>query len=86
MEELHQHKKALGTNGKQRGSKHRKAAQYTHRLNRHALGVPRRFNRCAEPAAVKSEHRLVRRMGLNSVGSTGVTHRMIRQNQTPTPV
>jgi len=34
----------------------------------------------------KSKHQLIRRMGLNSVGSTGVTHRMIRQNQTPTPV
>jgi len=39
MEELNQHKKALGTHGNQRGSKHGKAAQestpgITHRLIR----------------------------------------------------
>jgi len=39
-----------------------------------------------EKAARENVHRMIRRSGLNTVGSTGVTHQMIRQNQTPTPV
>ena len=76
MVELHQHKKALGTTKIQRGSKHRKAAQEPARYNSPVDPTlefeRRRFNRRAEPAAVKREHRLVRRMSLNSIGSTGV--------------
>ena len=74
MEELHQHKKALGTNRKQRGSKHRKAAQEPARYNSpFDLTLEferRRFNRRAEPSAVKGKHRLNRYSGLDSVGST----------------
>ena len=90
MEKLHQHKKVLGTNKIQRGSNHRKTAREIARYNSPVDPTleleRRRFNRRAEPAAVKSEHRLIRRMGLNSVGQTGVTHRMIRQNKKLTHV
>ena len=44
---------------------------YEHRLNRRAKKVFTSSTDVTEPAAKKSYHRLIRRNGLNNIGSTG---------------
>ena len=76
MEELHQHKKALGTNKIQHRSKHRKAARETARyiapVDPTHKGLSTSVKPMIQSLQRKSEHWLIRCMCLNCVGSTGV--------------
>ena len=77
MEELHQHKKALGTNKIQHRSKHRKTARETARyiapVDPTHKGLSTSVKPMIQSLQRKSEHWLIRRMCLNCVGSTGVS-------------
>ena len=59
---------------------------YYHRLNRRIQLENVGLSGDTEPAAADSKHRLIRRPGLNSVGSTGERRRFNRQNQRLTSV
>jgi len=59
---------------------------YYHRLNRRIQLEHVGLSGDTEPAAADSKHRLIRRPGLNSVGSTGERRRFNRQNQKLTSV
>ena len=54
-----------------RRSSNRERTVYEHRLNRRVKKVFTGLTDVTEPAARQSKHRLIRRIGLNSVGSTG---------------
>ena len=77
MEELHQHKKALGTNKIQHRSKHQKTARETARYIAPVDPTHKGLSTSVKPKIQslqrKSEHRLIHRMCLNCVGSTGVS-------------
>ena len=55
----------------ERRARSKDSTVYEHRLNRRAKKVFTGSTDVTEPAAKKSYHRLIRRNGLNSVGSTG---------------
>ena len=59
---------------------------YYHRLNRRIQLEYVSLSGVTELAAADSKHRLIRRPGLNSVGSTGDRRRFNRQNQKLTSV
>ena len=61
MDELHQHKTALGTSENNRGSKHEKQHGITHRMIRRTDLNNVGSTDETEPATEKSEHRLIRR-------------------------